>query len=239
MCKWRMFRNFGFQVLDTGFFQSVKLGFWIFKTRIPHSTGKNLLLFGFPHKNSLDSGIRISLHGRLNIPPFGIFYKKKLFPFSLTSTLILSLFYCLMVRQKNCWKQHQTQQQIRKIKRRRRLIWHKNPEALQSMLRREGGGGGLKSRSGDASLLGKGSEGILPQNTLKYRGSEMVFSTFSINCFSKKIATWIRCKMTDTTSAYSVYLLLKQKHFSFRKLEWLPPPPPTTSPAPPSLHIFF
>ena len=31
--------------------------------------------------------------------------------------------------------------------------------------------------------------------------------------------------MTDTTSAYSMYLLLKQKHFSFRKLEWLPPPP--------------
>ena len=132
----------GFQVLDTGLFQSLKLGLWILKTRIPHSTSKNLLLFGFPHKNSFDSGIRISLHGRLNIPPFGIFYKKKLFPFSLTSTLILSLFYCLMVRQKNCWKQHQKQQQIRKIKRRRRLIWHKNPEALQSMLRREGGEGG-------------------------------------------------------------------------------------------------
>ena len=206
----------GFQVLDTGLFQSLKLGLWILKTRIPHSTSKNLLLFGFPLKNSFDSGIRISLHGRLNIPPFGIFYKKKLFPFCLTSTLILSLFYCLMVRQKNCWKQRQKQQQIRKIKRRRRLIWHKNPEALQSMLRREGGEGGLKSRSGDASLLGKGSEGILPQNTLKYRGSE----TFSINYFSKKIATWIRCKMTGTTSAYSMYLLLKQKHFSFRKLEW-------------------
>ena len=192
----------GFQVLDTGLFQSLKLGLWILKTRIPHSTSKNLLLFGFPHKNSFDSGIRISLHGRLNIPPFGIFYKKKLFPFCLTSTLILSLFYCLMVRQKNCWKQHQKQQQIRKIN-------------------REGGGAGgggrvLKSRSGDASLLGKGYEGILPQNTLKYRGSE----TFSINYFSKKIATWIRCKMTGTTSAYSMYLLLKQKHFSFRILEW-------------------
>ena len=80
--------DFGFQVLDTGFFQSVKLRFWILKTRIPHSTSKNLLLFGFPHKSSLDSGIRLSLYGRLNIPPFGIFYKKKLFPFSLPSTLM-------------------------------------------------------------------------------------------------------------------------------------------------------
>ena len=146
MRKWRMFWNprCGFRIPGTGhrIISLLKLGLWIPKTRIPHSTSKNLLLFGFPHKNSLDSGIRISLHGRLNIPPFGIFYKKKLFPFSLTSTLILSLFYCLMVRQKNCWKQHQKQQQIRKIKRRRRLIWHKNPEALQSMLRREGGRGG-------------------------------------------------------------------------------------------------
>ena len=80
--------DFGFQVLDTGFFQSVKLRFWILKTRIPHSSSKNLLLFGFPHKSSLDSGIRLSLYGRLNIPPFGIFYKKKLFPFSLPSTLM-------------------------------------------------------------------------------------------------------------------------------------------------------
>ena len=154
----------GFQVLDTGLFQSLKLGLWILKTRIPHSTSKNLLLFGFPHKNSFHSGIRISLHGRLNIPPFGIFYKKKLFPFSLTSTLILSLFYCLMVRQKNCWKQHQRQQQIRKIKRRRRLIWHKNPEALQSMLRREGGEGGAWNLAPETQVCwGRGMRASSPR----------------------------------------------------------------------------
>ena len=202
--------DFGFQVLDTGFFQSVKLRFWILKTRIPHSTSKNLLLFGFPHKSSLDSGIRLSLYGRLNIPPFGIFYKKKLFPFSLPSTLMTNpkpldtaspviwfhhSFTAWWFVKKNCWKQHQKQKQIRKIKRRRSLIWHKNPEALHSMLNQRDnktynviffrsdqplgtsvnhpqsisataernlkwrgggrGGRGLRSRSGDASLLGR------------------------------------------------------------------------------------
>ena len=73
--------DFGFQVLDTGFIQSVKPGFWILKTRIPHSTSKNFLLFRFPLKNYADSGIQISSHGRLNIPHFSIFNKKKLFPF--------------------------------------------------------------------------------------------------------------------------------------------------------------
>ena len=89
---------FGFQVLDTGFFQSVKLGFWILKTRIPHSTSKNFLLFRFPLKNSPDSGIQISLHGRLNVPRFIIFNKKKIVPFLLASTFVPLLCYCLMVR---------------------------------------------------------------------------------------------------------------------------------------------
>ena len=37
--------------------------------------------------------------------------------------------------------------------------------------------------------------------------------------------------MTGTSSAYSMYLLLKQKHFSSRELGWLTPCP--------SLHIFL
>ena len=75
-------------------------------------------------------------------------------------------------------------------------------------------------------FVGKGSGGILPRNTLKSRGSEMVFSTFSMSFFSKKInAIWVGCKMTGTSSAYSMYLLLKQKHFSSRKLGWLTPRP--------------
>ena len=33
-------------------------------------------------------------------------------------------------------------------------------------------------------FVGEASGGILPQNTLKSRGSEMVFSTFSMSYFS-------------------------------------------------------
>ena len=42
-------------------------------------------------------------------------------------------------------------------------------------------------------------------------------------------STWIRCKMTGTSSAYSMYLVLKQKHFSSRKVRGSPPRPPGSS----------
>ena len=45
-----------------------------------------------------------------------------------------------------------------------------------------GRGGGLKTCTGDASLLGEGSGGFF----LKCGGSEMVFSTFSMTYFSEK-----------------------------------------------------
>ena len=59
----------------------------------------------------------------------------------------------------------------------------------------------------------------------------MVFSTFTMRYFSKINSTWIGCKMM---TAYSMYLVLNQKHFSSRKVEVLAPyyPPP---PAPPTL----
>ena len=60
----------------------------------------------------------------------------------------------------------------------------------------------LKTRAGDTCLLGWGVGGILSQKILKSRGSEMVFSTFSMRYFSKKSQpSWIRCKMTGTSSA--------------------------------------
>ena len=46
------------------------------------------------------------------------------------------------------------------------------------------GGGRLKTRAGDASLLGGGGVwGILSQKRLKSRSSEMVLSTFSMRYF--------------------------------------------------------
>ena len=52
-----------------------------------------------------------------------------------------------------------------------------------------GGGGGLKTRTGDAGLFGRvrGAQGFWghpPQKILKCRGSEMVFSTFTMRYFS-------------------------------------------------------
>ena len=73
--------DFGFQVLDTGFFQSVKLRFWILKTRIPHSTSKNLLLFGFPRKNSLDCGNPDILTWATQHTPLRHFLYKEIVPF--------------------------------------------------------------------------------------------------------------------------------------------------------------
>ena len=64
----------------------------------------------------------------------------------------------------------------------------------------------------------------------------MVFSTFTMRYFSKGNSTWIRCKMTGTSSASSMYLILNQKHFSSRKVEvlrpsQLPTPPPPALPS--------
>ena len=106
-----------------------------------------------------------------------------------------------------------------KIKRKRSLIWHKTPKAPKSkgkqdlqcyfpdptsswapqlttpktyqrgQFQREGGGGAevsLRRRK----FVGEGSGGIHPQNTFKFRGSEMVFSTFSMSYFSKKTKHW-------------------------------------------------
>ena len=54
----------------------------------------------------------------------------------------------------------------------------------------------------------------------------MVFSTFTMRYFAKRNSTWIRCKMTGTSSAYSMYLILDQKHFSSRKVKVLRPSQP-------------
>ena len=51
---------------------------------------------------------------------------------------------------------------------------------------------------------GGGVWGHPPQKSLKCRGSEMVFSTFTMRYFSKANSTWIRCKMTGTSTAYSM-----------------------------------
>ena len=97
------------------------------------------------------------------------------------------------------------------------------------------GAGALKTSAGDTGLFGRvrrggvggGFRGHPPQKSLKCRGSEMVFSTFTMRYFSKINSTCIGCKMM---TAYSMYLVLNQKHFSSRKVEVLapyyPPPPP-------------
>ena len=68
----------------------------------------------------------------------------------------------------------------------------------------------LKTRAGDASLVGGRGGG-------RSRGSELVFSTFSMTYFSnislKKNSTWIRCEMIGTSSVYSIYLILNQNIF--------------------------
>ena len=57
-----------------------------------------------------------------------------------------------------------------------------------------GGGEGLRLKT----RAGGGSRGIPPEKILKSRGSELVFSIFSMRYFSKKPLSWIRCKMTGT-----------------------------------------
>ena len=79
-----------------------------------------------------------------------------------------------------------------------------------------GGGGGGRG----------GFWGHPSQKSLTFRGSEMVFSTFTMRYFAKRNSTWIRCKMTGTSSAYSMYLILDQKHFSSRKVKVLRPSQP-------------
>ena len=95
-----------------------------------------------------------------------------------------------------------------------------------------GGGGGLENsrwrrwRRGFVREGARGAGGVLghpPQKSLKCRGSKMVFSTFTMRYFSKGNSTWMRCKMTGTSSAYSMYLILNQKLFSSRKVEVLRP----------------
>ena len=49
-----------------------------------------------------------------------------------------------------------------------------------------GGGGGGAALENLKTRVGRKSRGILPQKILKFRGSEMVFSTFSMRYFSKK-----------------------------------------------------
>ena len=109
-----------------------------------------------------------------------------------------------------------------------------------------GGGGGLENshRRGLFRRVRRerGFWGHPPQKSLKHRGSEMVFSTFTMRYFSKGNSTWIRCKMTGTSSASSMYLILNQKHFSSRKVEvlrpsQLPTPQPPGSAVPDSRHI--
>lgn len=76
---------FGFQVLDTGFFQSVKLEFWIPKTRIPRSTSKNSCFSDSTRKKI--ALISESGDGDLTIPPFGIFHKRNCSRFLWLSTI--------------------------------------------------------------------------------------------------------------------------------------------------------
>ena len=96
----------------------------------------------------------------------------------------------------------------------------------------DGGGGGVGGGGGGG---GGGFGGHPPQKSLKCRGSEMVFSTFTVRYFSKRNSTWIRCKMTGTSSAYRMYLIPNQKHFSSRKVEVLRLSQLPTPPAPPFL----
>ena len=99
----------------------------------------------------------------------------------------------------------------------------------------DGGGGVLEnSRWRRGGGVG-GLWGHPPQKSLKCRGSEMVFSTFTVRYFSKRNSTWIRCKMTGTSSAYRMYLIPNQKHFSSRKVEVLRLSQLPTPPAPPFL----
>ena len=65
-----------------------------------------------------------------------------------------------------------------------------------------GGGRGVRARAGE----GGWSRSISPKQILKSRGSEMVFSIFSMRYFSKKTLSWIGCKMTGTSGAKSMYL---------------------------------
>ena len=59
-------------------------------------------------------------------------------------------------------------------------------------------------------MLGEGLRASSRQDILKSRGSEMVLSTFSMrSVFLWNNSTWIKCKMTGTSSAYSMYLIIK------------------------------
>ena len=111
-----------------------------------------------------------------------------------------------------------------------------------------GGGGGFENSHWRRGFVQEGARGAggfwehPPQKILKCRGSEMVFSTFTMRYFSKGNSTWIRCKMTGNSSASSMYVILNQKHFSSRKVEvlrpsQLPTPQPPGSAVPDSRHI--
>ena len=96
-----------------------------------------------------------------------------------------------------------------------------------------GGGGGAALKTRDASLLEGG--GLLPHKIFEiYRLGNGIFNILN-EAFPLTTSTWIRCKMKGTSSAYSI-LILKQKHFSSRKVRGsqAPPRPP---PAPPSLYL--
>ena len=93
------------------------------------------------------------------------------------------------------------------------------------------GGGGCVENSRREFVRGGG---FLPHKLFEiYRLGNGIFNILN-ETFPLTTSTWIRCKMTGTSSAYSMYLILKQKHFSSRKVRGSPPVLP---PAPPSLYL--
>ena len=73
-------------------------------------------------------------------------------------------------------------------------------------------------------MLGGGLRASSRQDILKSRGSEMVLSAFSMgSVFLEKNSTWVKCKMTGISSAYSMYmyvilkLYLNKNTFSLEK----------------------
>ena len=94
----------------------------------------------------------------------------------------------------------------------------------------------MKTRAGDASLLGAGVGGggvwehPPPENFEIYRLGNGIFNILN-EIFLQKYSTWIRCKMTGTSSVWCLYqeaitlvigscmyLMREQKHFSPRKV---------------------
>ena len=93
-------------------------------------------------------------------------------------------------------------------------------------------GGGLENSRHRCEFVGGrgGGVGLEASSPRKYfeifEAQKWYFQHSQCDISLKWNSTWIRCKMTRTSSAYSMCLILKQKHFSSGKvLRGLPPAP--------------